>query len=91
MTNTSDKTTSLVTQTQLVRVERKVPAKRSNLPIEVPQDVAVKCNNLRNTSQQIRFLGKMGYKEGQIANILGIRYQHAYNVLHQIVKNEHNK
>lgn len=71
----------------IVTVVRKVPTKKSNLPIEVPQDVATKCNNLANTSQQIRFLGKMGYKEGMIANILGIRYQHAYNVLHQIVKN----
>ena len=91
MTNTSDKTTSLVTQTQLVRVVRKEPKKRNNLPIEVPQDLAVKCNKLGNTSQQIRFLGKAGYTVGQICNILGIRYQHAYNVLHQIVKNERNQ
>ena len=82
---------SLIVQTQLVRVERKVPKKRSTLPIEVPQDLAVKCNALGNTSQQIRFLGKAGYSVGNIANILGIRYQHAFNVLHQIVKNERNQ
>ena len=73
---------------QAVVIVRKMPVKKQNLSVEVKPDIAVKCNELPNTSSQIRFLAKAGYNIGQIASILGIRYQHAYNVTHQIVKNK---
>jgi hypothetical protein len=85
--NNNEQSTAIVTQTELVRIERKV-AKKKNLAVEVTQDIAIACNKLSNTSAQIRFLAKSGYSVGQIANILGVRYQHAYNVLHTIVKNK---
>lgn len=39
-----------------------------------------------STSGAIRHLASQGYKAGQIAKMLNIRPQHAYNVMNQIIK-----
>lgn len=41
---------------------------------------------LPNKSQRIRFLSERGVSTAEIAKMLGILYQHAYNVLHQTPK-----
>ena len=45
-----------------------------------------KLSTLDTKSKMIRYLAKEGYRVGQISNILGIRYQHVYNVLNTVTK-----
>lgn len=45
-----------------------------------------KYAGLKTTSDKIRAMNKDGYKTGQIAKLLGIRYQHARNVIKQPLK-----
>lgn len=45
-----------------------------------------KIDALPTKSAKIRFMAGQGFKTATIAKVLGIRYQHARNVLHTIVK-----
>jgi len=75
--------TTVVSQTvQVIRA----PKRNKSGPVSVPNDTAIGCNKLTTTSAQIRFLQKCGYKASQISSILGIRPQHAYNVMNQVLK-----
>lgn len=58
----------------------------SKEPVLLPIERQKKLSTLDTKSKMIRYLAKEGYRVSQISNILGIRYQHVYNVLHQIVK-----
>lgn len=46
----------------------------------------VDLTNFINKSQKIRHLHSLGYKTGEIAKLLEIRYQHARNVIITPVK-----
>ena len=48
--------------------------------------VPAAVGKLETKSAKIRALAKLGWKTGDIARSLGIRYQFAYNVLHAPVK-----
>ena len=58
----------------------------SKAPIQVKEEVRKKLSTLDTKSKMIRFLTKEGYTTHQISKVLGIRYQHVYNVQHQTVK-----
>ena len=46
----------------------------------------VDLSNCTNKSEKIRYLHSLGYKTGEIAKLLDIRYQHARNVIITPVK-----
>jgi hypothetical protein len=82
-----------VTTTFSALVDSFVPAE----PIPAPNDVhAIVWSETMNTSQKIKALGKMGYKNAQIQKVLNpwyeqkngraLRYQHVRNVLTQNYK-----
>lgn len=75
-----------VDTTSIVKIVRAPKRSASNKNIIVDRDLAIKCNALTTTSAQIRFLQKCGYKSSQIASILNILPQHAYNVMNQVLK-----
>lgn len=52
----------------------------------LPVDVAMLLNELKTKSAVIRHLTSLGWKRGQIAKELGIRYQHVRNVQLQPLK-----
>jgi len=60
---------------------------KKNEPVTINDDTRTKLSTLDTKSKMIRFLAKEGYKVGQIATILDIRYQHVYNVLNTVTKN----
>jgi hypothetical protein len=67
--------------TSVAPVEPKKTASKDILPM--PEDVA----KLESKSAKIRALAAKGWKTGDIARTMNIRYQHARNVLKQPVKN----
>lgn len=84
MSNSKSLTTTIDTSSTITIV--RAPKRTKSTPPTVDRDIALKCNTLTTTSAQIRFLQKCGYKPSQIATILGIRPQHAYNVMNQVLK-----
>lgn len=76
--NSSDETS--------VNIFASLKTKLSRDTVTLTVDHQKKLSTLDTKSKMIRYLSKSGYNNGQISNILGIRYQHVYNVLHQIVK-----
>ncbi len=57
-----------------------------NEQVTINENVQTKLSTLDTKSKMIKYLSKEGYTNSQISNILGIRYQHVYNVLHTIYK-----
>ena len=57
---------------------------KTNKETTQDQEAPVKISK----SSKIRELSASGKKNGEIAKILGIRYQFVYNVLHQVSKGE---
>jgi len=52
-------------------------------PRTAPASMETLTAGLATTSDKIRALGRAGYRPAEIAAYLGIRYQHAYNVLNE--------
>jgi hypothetical protein len=70
-----------------INIFKSLRTKLSKEEVLLTTDRKQKLSTLDTKSKMIRYLSKEGYQIKQISNILGIRYQHVYNVLHQITKN----
>jgi DNA invertase Pin-like site-specific DNA recombinase len=49
--------------------------------VELKREDVVKLNSLGSVSDKIRFLNELGLSKGEIAGVLGIRFNWVYNVL----------
>jgi hypothetical protein len=89
MSNSSNTTnTNLnINQTEEINIFKSLKTKKTNEPINLKEDTKKKLSTLDTKSKMIRYLNKEGYTTHQISKILSIRYQHVYNVLHQVLKN----
>jgi hypothetical protein len=65
-----------------------VEAKPNISPILVKYDLDVLKSQYKTKSALIRFLAGDGFKTGEIAKVLGIRYQHVRNVMMQELKTD---
>lgn len=71
-----------------VAAQRKGQKQQASEP-QTPQtdkELLQEALQLDTRSAQIRFLASKNKKVGEIAKMLGILYQHAYNVLHAPIK-----
>lgn len=55
-------------------------------PISLNKSEQKALDGLSTTSAKIRYLATLNYSHGQIAAFLGIRHQHARNVLTTVLK-----
>lgn len=94
MSNSLITTSSLPTTTQTsqpqkeetINIFKSLKPKNKNTIKDVPITTKLKLSTLDTKSKMIRYLHKEGYNRQQIANILGISYQFANNVLTRTLK-----
>jgi hypothetical protein len=56
--------------------------------VELKRSDVVKLNKMGSVSEKIRFLNELGLSKGEIAGVLGIRFNWVYNVLRNESGNE---
>lgn len=71
---------------ETINIFASLKTKTPNDQVTLTVERQKKLSTLTTKSAMIRFLSKEGYKTGQIANILGIKYQHVFNVLNTVTK-----
>ena len=57
-----------------------------NIVVNLSDTQKKTLSTLDTKSKMIRYLTKEGYTTHQISKVLTIRYQHVYNVQHQVTK-----
>lgn len=76
-----DDTIVAQTSADTVEVDGKEVKREKAAKIVLNKAMQVQIDELKTKSAKIRWLASQGYKNGQIADYLGIRYQHVRNVL----------